>query len=407
METGNWQRGNRVARRQVAHEEMPMIVNIEFFDIEPIENVITSLNYQMDKTIFFGYEEVMKPYRDSVEKFLKTVCAVREVEFYPVSSVDLTGIIQVISDVVQKEKAQGNHVYFDLTGGESLPLVAFGILAKTFAAPMYMFDIRTNELREFCCGESALSVVASKRQIKMNLDQFISLYNGVINYRQKKSFKSVSEDSAADIENMWKLSRNYGDKWVHYASVLRKFPPDGAMTVKVESQRFVGEFRKNPRAGKIKDFHKFLAECGQLGFLKVFAAGKKGYHFRYKDSVIKELFWDSGSILEMYAYLLESRREETADCRVGVHIDWDGVIHSGGNQDVLNEIDVMAIRNNLPVFMSCKIGHVDQMALYELETVANRFGGKYATKILATAQIPSEGHMRRAKEMGIEVRILT
>ena len=66
----------------------------------------------------------------------------------------------------------------------------------------------------------------------------------------------------------------------------------------------------------------------------------------------------------------------------------------------------MSIQNNLPIFISCKIGSVDQMALYELETVANRFGGKYAKKVLATAQPLSQGHMRRAEEMGIEVRVM-
>ena len=50
------------------------------------------------------------------------------------------------------------------------------------------------------------------------------------------------------------------------------------------------------------------------------------------------------------------------------------------------------------------IGNVDQMALYELETVAKRFGGKYAKKVVATAQPISPGHLQRAKEMGIEVR---
>ena len=46
------------------------------------------------------------------------------------------------------------------------------------------------------------------------------------------------------------------------------------------------------------------------------------------------------------------------------------------------------------------------MALYELETVAKRFGGKYAKKVVATAQPISPGHLQRAKEMGIEVRVM-
>ena len=106
----------------------------------------------------------------------------------------------------------------------------------------------------------------------------------------------------------------------------------------------------------------------------------------------------------MYAFLKETNEHESYDCRVGVHIDWDGIIHNFPGKDVLNEIDIMSISNNLPTFISCKIGNVDQMALYELETVANRFGGKYAKKVLIVAKDMAPGHLLRAKEMDIEVR---
>ena len=383
-----------------------MIVNIEFFDEEPIENVITNLNFEVDKTIFFGYEGIMRPHKKTVENFLKKVCGVPEVEFYSVDPFDLMAIMKAIANVVRREQELGNMVYFDLTGGESLLLVAFGILSQEFSAPMFMFDIRTNELIEFCCAGNSIGGVAKRRPISLNLDQFVSLYNGTINYRQKKLFKEMSLDGATDIENMWKLSREYGDKWVHYASVLRKYPTDGSLMVEVERDRFQTEFRKHQRAGDIKEFHRFMHSCSHLGFVKLYAAGKNGYKFRYKNAAIKQLFWDSGSILEMYTFLQETRKDGINDCRVGVHIDWDGVIHNDGNRDVLNEIDVMSIRNNRPTFISCKIGSVDQMALYELETVANRFGGKHAKKVLATAQELSAAHMRRAEEMGIDVVVM-
>lgn len=384
-----------------------MIVNIEFFDEEPIENVITNLNFEVDKTIFFGYETMMSPHKKTTETFLKKVCAVKAVEFYSVDPFDLMEIMKAIANVVRKEQAQGNMVYFDLTGGESLLLVAFGILSQEFAAPMFMFDIRTNELIEFCCSGNSIGGVAKRRPVSLNLDQFVALYNGTINYRQKKMFKEMSLDGASDIENMWKLSREFGDKWVHYSSVLRKYPPDASLLVEVEKEKFQTEFRRHHRAGNIKEFHTFMHKCSHLGFVKLYAAGKNGYKFRYKNSAIKQLFWDSGSILEMYTFLQETRKEGITDCRVGVHIDWDGVLYNDGNRDVLNEIDVMSIENNRPTFISCKIGSVDQMALYELETVANRFGGKYAKKVLATAQPLSAAHMQRAKEMGIEVRVAT
>ena len=43
-------------------------------------------------------------------------------------------------------------------------------------------------------------------------------------------------------------------------------------------------------------------------------------------------------------------------------------------------------------------------ALYELDTVANRFGGKYCKKVLATVQPVRGVYLERAKEMKIEVR---
>lgn len=119
---------------------------------------------------------------------------------------------------------------------------------------------------------------------------------------------------------------------------------------------------------------------------------------------MKDYFWDGGSILEMYVFYLESCENASNDCRAGVHIDWDGVIHEMPEKDVLNEIDILSIRDNLPTFISCKIGNVDQKAFYELETVANRFGGKYAKKVLVAAKEVAPGYLLRAKEMGIEVR---
>ena len=109
--------------------------------------------------------------------------------------------------------------------------------------------------------------------------------------------------------------------------------------------------------------------------------------------------------MELYTYQKERRQSD--DCRIGVHIDWDGIIHPWG-ADVLNEIDVLAMCDNVPVFISCKSGKMGAQqslhALYELETVTRRFGGKYAKKVLVTTRKLGKAARARAAEMGIEVR---
>ena len=42
--------------------------------------------------------------------------------------------------------------------------------------------------------------------------------------------------------------------------------------------------------------------------------------------------------------------------------------------------------------------------MYELSTVAKRFGGKYARKVLAIIHPLKQVYMDRAKEMGIEIK---
>ena len=51
-----------------------MNVNVEFLCNNPIENVITSMNYQIDKVIYFGYAETIKNNKERTEHFLKKYC---------------------------------------------------------------------------------------------------------------------------------------------------------------------------------------------------------------------------------------------------------------------------------------------------------------------------------------------
>jgi len=382
-----------------------MLINVEFFDEDPIENVVTSLHYKMDKTIFFGYKDGIEKRKKDVAAFLKKYCGVKEVEFYEVLESNLKTVVDRMRDCLEKEIAQGNQLFFDLTGGESLLLVAFGFLARDYHAPMHMYDIDRNELFEYGTKDALpMSQAAEYQPVKLNLDGFISLYGGKINYAMHKDVKAlVNQEHGEDVVRMWEISRKYHKKWLHYSALLRSLKYNETdLTVHMPAHHFLGEKKKNPALGSADYFYRFLKDCEKEGLIKDRDVKDGNCTFTYKNDRIKDYFWDGGSILEMYTYTKVQNQYPKEDCRVGVHIDWDGEIRSGG-MDVLNEIDVMAMDHNLPVFISCKIGNVNQTALYELDTVAGQFGGKYAKKILAVAKPLSPGHQLRAQEMGIEV----
>ena len=109
--------------------------------------------------------------------------------------------------------------------------------------------------------------------------------------------------------------------------------------------------------------------------------------------------------MEYYAGMKEGLR--CKESRVSVKIDWDGDLHPNEAEDVYNEIDVLTMKDHVPCFISCKTGKMDSdavlKALYELDTVANRYGGKYCKKILLTAQDPGLVYYERAEELGIDI----
>ena len=65
----------------------------------------------------------------------------------------------------------------------------------------------------------------------------------------------------------------------------------------------------------------------------------------------------------------------------------------------------MAMHGIVPVFVSCKNGNVDKHEVYKLNAVAERFGEKYAKKVLITNAKAEDIHSTviRAKDMGIRV----
>ena len=382
-----------------------MIVNIEFLDREPIENIISSLHFKFDKTIFFGFSEVIEAKKEITKNFLKKYCGVKEVSFVCLPEYQLDSILATMRKVVEQELIRKNEVFFEVTGGESLILIAFGMLAESFKAPMHSFEIETQKLIELNRENiTPISEVAPRQHIQLDLDAFIEMQGGKINYRLHKGAKNLENpEFEKQIESLWNISSKYGEKWNFFADFLRRCcGPDADLLVDVTGKQVMAAYRKVNRFQSIRELGRILADCASAGVLVDFMHTKDNLTFRYKDEKIKDILWDAGSILEMHTFMEE--RKNSDDCMVGVHLDWDGVIYNHSLKDTLNEIDVLSLKGVIPTFISCKNGSVNQMALYELQTVADKFGGKYAKKVIAAPQGLNDTHSLRAKEMGIEIR---
>ncbi len=388
-----------------------MYINMEFLDVEPMENVITCMHYKMDKTVFFGYPEVIKEQKDQLKNFLTRYCGVKQVQFLTLSRKDLSAVKEVILNEVLREKKAGHSIFFDITGGESLMLLAFGMLAQEYALPMHLYDVEQDEL--ILLNEEAaepISMVAKPLDFVFTIDKFIRMHGGVVNYNMHKDMKDDDDtDFLVLAEKIWKVTQKYKNLWNSFSGILRGvLKTEDFLYVNVAEEEVHAALKKrrdslkNP--AKVMEILRDLEEIGALEQLRY----KNGrYSFSYRNTSIKSCLWDAGCPLELHVY--QQWKEQAADCMMGVHLDWDGAIDNVSGRDVLNEIDVLALQGNIPTFISCKSGKLDGddvlHALYELETVARRFGGKYARRVLSVVNAPGATYLERAAELGIEIRV--
>lgn len=386
-----------------------MNVNIEFFDSEPLENLITCLNFKMDKVIFFGHSDTMTQDRmKDTRRALRNICKIEDVEFITVSQKSLYKVLEMLEKEISAEMKSGNKCFFDLSGGEDLVLVAMGMLATQYKVPLHKFALPENELYLLTKWDKVprIDEVVESRELQLTLDDIIGLHGGVINYRQQKDVKSNLDDKTfrEAVKIMWEIANDSQKKWNGLSSVFKectKYEDEyGRVRVSVKAMRQA--MKRIPDIISVNELEGYLNRLGNQGILERVEIDDEFIKFSYSSPLIRDCLLDAGCLLELHTYYERVESGRYCDCRVGVHIDWDGEIN-GREIDVENEIDVMALEGVVPVFISCKNGRVNQMALYELDAVANRFGGKYVRKELAATQEISPGYLKRAEEMGIVV----
>ena len=81
-------------------------------------------------------------------------------------------------------------------------------------------------------------------------------------------------------------------------------------------------------------------------------------------------------------------------------VRWDEVL---GHGSVSNEVDVMAARGVIPLFISCKACDIKTEALNELAILRDRFGGKGAKAAIVTTEPCNAAARHRAAQLGIAV----
>ena len=393
---------------------------IEFFDRAPIENIISSLTMKADKVIFVGTGKRMERQGADLHKFLMRKGIKSEFQYIHINKHDLWSIVKTLEGIVECE----SECVFDLNGGEDLLLVAMGIVYERHRMhkhiEMHRYNIRNGAVSD-CDGDG---IILPMSNYKLSVVDNIALHGGAVRsagfdmHLGDAMKKELDENFKSDVLKLWSVCKISPSNWNHCISILNEF--DGTEDAQSDSINSVIElkhvFSRKGGADKIKRLLELLAKIENTDCIYDLNLSGDILSFSYKNMHIKQCIAKAGTVLELTTMFLAMRSKCAdgsnlfTDALTGVCIDWDGELHHGSESvlDVENEIDVFLMKGLIPILISCKNGLVGSDELYKLRTVANRFGGNYARRILVTTYTSSNPKSReslrtRAKEMDIEL----
>ena len=401
---------------------------VEFFDRTAVENISTCLTAATfpGRVIHIGTNsKVMEVHKQRYLKVLEERGCSVEFIVEPIMAGDLEGAKRRITDIVETY----DDCVFDITGGQEILLLALGIVYAENPdknIQIHRFNLRNNVLAD--CDMDGKTVFHDLPAL--SIEENVRIYGGEVVYGEvhedKKTYRwDLTADFVEDIGLMWGICKDDVRFWntqIGVFSALEEVGETSEDRLTTTARLSVLKAHLERNDGKYVYAKGIVGGLLRYGLLTAFSAEDgETVTVSYKNEQVKRCLTKAGQALEMKTLLAVRELTDKKgtifydDVLNGAVIDWDGVILEQTEEegekpstDTRNEIDILAMHGVIPTFISCKNGKVDANELYKLNTVAERFGGAYAKKVLVTTALEflrdkGESLRLRAKEMDIKV----
>lgn len=376
---------------------------VEFFDKNAIENIVSTLLIKPKKVYFIGGSE--KQMNAAIKNY-KIVSGKRSID----TEMECVGVEKKLPKIVEeltKIVDESDECGFDLTGGDEIYLVAVGMIYSKFPdkVKLYRFNIFKGSLNK--CDENGCQIHSLPADL--TVEENMLIYGGKVMFKDENPKGSerwdFNEEFCRDIVSVWDICKSCPNEWnniVNCFDRLNSYFCDKNSNL-VEIDKKTAEGLIYAKGNDPRDVFEFINKLKQKKMIHSYVSNNKTVSFEYKNTQIKHALIGAGKILELFVTIKLKETNLYNDILTGVFIDWDGVVNLT-NTNVGNEIDVVAMKGMIPIFISCKNGQVLVEELYKLNTVAERFGGDYARKILIVSDFDKIDAIKtRADEMNIKV----
>lgn len=392
---------------------------VEFFDDVPIDNMVSCLAIKPEKIIFVGENKIMKKREPAYLRLMEKYSMQVVLEYKAINKNSIEQIVESLTEIVESEE----ECTFDLTGGADLVLVAMGIVYERYRQEgkiqMHRFNIRTGTIYD-CDSDGILPLFDP---LKLAVKDNIMLYGGdIVSFDGNKGTYdwNFDGDFELDIRVMWDICKKNPGLWnaqIGTFSYISKFCSTDIFQLKMSASKSYIENIMSINEKKYVWISDLIMAFQRYGLIQNVSDNGDFITFEFKNEQVKLCLTKEGTLLELMVLILAKSVKDRDgapkynDAVNGVYIDWDSNIHDVTDEEknTENEIDIVLMKGLVPIFISCKNGYVDESELYKLNTVAEKFGGPYAQKVLVATYFgkkSTESHkyfVQRAKDMKIQL----
>lgn len=396
FEKNGYNKDERAAGCTGVKGEFWTVTLIEFYDSEPIKNVMAAMALHPEHVVYICDRKMMSDRRrEAVKLLLERRGLDTTVNFYNVNASNP----KAIREILERSRRLFDDCVVDFTGGRELMLLEAGIFCKEHHLRGFYIDLQNDRFIDvFGCRELAAQFRWPSFYVEDMLCASGASMEGYGHYLPDLTEPGMERD----IDAVFRLILEHSGGWAGMVSFLQQ-------AVKPMNERGGLEvdcpdtLEVHPRL-TVRCDSRLLSLLSDTGAVTRLEAKPGRVRFRFKNEAMKKCLPNHGIWLELFACQTAKRLEYFDDVRNSVVIDWDGAYVDFC--DAKNEVDLLLIRGVKPVFVSCKMGVPSPLALSEIRLLSSRFGGTLSKTVLLTAAEVVRSNpsiYKRAKELGIAV----
>ena len=366
---------------------------IELYDERAIENILAPDMFRPERIVYLCPAELSQDRKrqEKMRAFFHRRGWDPDLVFMEASLFKADRILRQLQAIYEKYP----DCAVDVTGGSDAALFAAGMFSCKTGTPAFTYSRKQNRFYDISGAVFADNVTCT---LSYSVEEFFLMAGGTL--LPGRVDNTILSKYLSDFDPFFECFLHFRRDWTDIISYIQRVSP--SEYGQEPSLYIQGKYTVKGDHGSRNTVNEdALRELARIGFIKDLKIVRgESVSFRFRDSNVRTWLRDVGSVLELYSYKACIDSGIFNDVISSAVVRWDEVL---GHGSVTNEVDVMAARGVIPLFISCKACDIKTEALNELAILRDRFGGKGAKAAIVTTEPCNAAARHRAAQLGIAV----